>query len=64
MPTYRVPLDAAITCWVTVEANDPEEAAEKAYQNIPGIMTTSHEFPDVGEWEVPDFFYTEAEPIK
>ena len=62
MPRWSVPLDAAITHYVSVEADTADEAAEKAYQQIPTIMTTHHEYPDVGEWEIPDYFYYEAEP--
>jgi hypothetical protein len=57
-------MEALVTSWVEVEADNPEDAAEETYmQGVPGLMHLDHTYPDVGEYEIPDWFYTESEPI-
>ena len=59
MSKYRVPLEAVVTNYVEVEANDYESALEAAYiSGTPGLMNLDHTYPDVSDWEVSDW-YTE-----
>jgi hypothetical protein len=57
-------MQTTVTSWVTVEAETVDEAAEEAYMTgTPGLMHLDHTYPDEGDCEIPDWFYTEAEPI-
>lgn len=62
MKTFQVPLSTFVTTYVEVEAENAEEAAEKAYKiGAPGLMNLDHTYPDTGDWEVPDWFFDEED---
>lgn len=55
-------MEGVITSWVTVEANNFEEAIDEAYlQGTPGVMHLDHTYPDVSELEVPDWWIEDQE---
>lgn len=65
MSTYEVPFEATVSSFVTVEANNKEEAIEKAYdKGVPGLMHLNHTYPDVSDWEVPEWYEKEEEDGK
>jgi hypothetical protein len=65
MPKWSVPMEAMVTSWVTVEAETADDAAEKAFaEGVHGLMHLDHTYPEVGEYDIPDWFYYESEPIK
>jgi len=60
MAKYKIPMETTVSSWLTIEADTLEEAIEEAYmEGVPGIMHLDHTFPDVGEWEVPEWFIKE-----
>jgi len=60
MAEYKIPMDAVVSTWLTVEAETFEEAIEEAYkQGVPGLMHLDHTYPDVGDWDVPEWFIDE-----
>lgn len=60
MAEFEIPFEAHVSSYVKVEADSLEEAVEKAYiQGLPGLMHLDHTYPDVSEWEVPEWFYEE-----
>jgi hypothetical protein len=62
MAKYKIPMETTVSSWVTVEADTFEAAVEGAYmEGVPGLMHLDHTYPDVGEWEVPEWFITENE---
>lgn len=65
MAKFKLPMEAAVSTWVEVEADTLEEAIGEAYmQGVPGLMHLDHTYPDVGEWEVPEWFIKENEESK
>jgi hypothetical protein len=42
MPTYRVAMEKVTDILVTVEADDPDEAIDKAYENEPSLCAHCH----------------------
>lgn len=57
-------MEALVTSWVTVEADNADDAAQEAFMSgTPGLMHLDHTYPDVGEYDIPDWFYYESEPI-
>jgi hypothetical protein len=62
MAEFKIPMEATVSNWVTVEADTFEEAVEEAHmQGLPGLMHLDHTYPDVGDWEVPEWFIKENE---
>ena len=62
MAKYRVPLSAVVITYIDVEADTKEEAIETAYERgAPGLMNLDHTYPDVSDWEVPEWYNTEEE---
>lgn len=60
MATFKIPFEAHISTYVKVEADSLQEAVEEAYaQGVEGVMHLDHTYPDVGEWDVPEWFYEE-----
>ncbi len=60
MEEYQIPFQTTVSSWLKVKANSLQEAVEEAYQQgVPGLMHLNHTYPDVGEWEVPEWFYEE-----
>ncbi len=51
MTSYRVFLVAVAEAVVTVEADDPEEAIELAFDNAPQGANISNDF-DMGDWQL------------
>jgi len=62
MAEYKIPMEAMVCSWLTVETDSFEEAVDAAYmEGVPGLMHLDHTYPDVGEWEVPEWFIKENE---
>ena len=62
MAEFKIPMEAMVSTWLTVEADTFEEAVEEAYmEGVPGLMHLDHTYPDVGDWEIPEWFITENE---
>jgi len=62
MAQYKVPMEAVVSNYITVEADSKEEAIEAAYaEGLPGLMHLDHTYPDVSDWEVPEWYETEEE---
>lgn len=60
MAEFKIPMEAQVSTWLTVEADSLEEAAAEAYnQGVPQLMHLDHTYPDTSEWEVPEWFYEE-----
>ena len=62
MAEFEIPFEAKVFSTVKVEADTLEEAVDAAYEKgVEGLMHLNHTYPDVGEWEVPEWFYEENE---
>lgn len=53
MTTYAVYPRAVISTFFEVDADDPDEAIDKALDLVPPtVLFGDYTYPDVGEWEV------------
>ncbi len=60
MAEYQIPFETTVSSWLTIKADSLQEAVGQAYlEGLPGLMHLDHTYPDVGEWEVPNWFYEE-----
>ena len=60
MAKFHVFMTAVVSTTVEVEAEDREEAIEKAYEKgTPGLMFLDHTYPDEGDWMIPSEMFPE-----